>query len=83
MTMMMTRTATTLRGWLHVLIESSRVRLEVTSTPPGQRLQRRVRADLTALGPTPLLRPRLVKSRRTLPRRPGRAVMLGPRRRGH
>jgi len=70
-TMMMTRTATTLRGWRHASTGSSRVHLEAMSMPPGRKLQRRVRADLPALGPTSLLRPWLVRSRRALPRRPG------------
>jgi len=52
-----TRIAMILRGWRLALAGSSRVRLEATSTSLGRKLQRRVRADLTALGPTPLLRP--------------------------
>ena len=55
--MMTTRTAMILRGWRLALTGSSRVRLVATSTSLGRKLQRRVRADLTALGPTPLLRP--------------------------
>ena len=85
--MMMTKTATTPRGWRHALTGSSRVRLEAASTPSGRRFQRRVRAGLSALGPTPLLRPWLVKSRRALPRRPGgghaRPQATGPLTRGH
>jgi len=52
-----TRAAMILRGWRLALTGSSRVRLEATSTSLGRKLQWRVRADLIALGPTPLLRP--------------------------
>jgi len=81
-TTMTTRVATTPRGWRHVLTRSSRARLEVTLTSLGRRLRRRVRADPTALGPTRLLRPWPVRSRRAVPLRLGGVAMLGPRRRG-
>jgi len=66
-----TRTAMILRGWRLALTGSSRVRFEATSSSLGQKLQRRVRADLTALGPTPPPRPWLVRSHRALPQRSG------------
>jgi len=91
----MTTTATTPRGWRPVWTESSRARLEPTSTPRGRAHQRRGRAGLLRgdreshphTAPVLISLPRLRKVEPprapNLPLRQRRATGLSPWRRGH